>query len=144
MDYSCKGQYGNGLYSKLWQFIPGEFYDRAEAFVYETSEGLRWIDAAQAMTPNYVTWGGWTLRQNYLAHINNSMKLHRQQCIYSLEADAQPGVVSVAITDAIICKRLMCIITVVFAMDTIRLKRISKCRRWFGLISGSGTIETSN
>lgn len=39
MDYSCKGQYGNGLYSKLWQFIPGEFYDRAEAFVYETSEG---------------------------------------------------------------------------------------------------------
>lgn len=56
MDYSCKGQFGNGLYSKLWQFIPGEFYDRAEAFVYETSQGLRWIDAAQAMTPNYVTW----------------------------------------------------------------------------------------
>ncbi len=56
---------------------------------------------AQAMTPNYVTWGGWTLRQNYLNHINNSMKLHQQQCIYSLESDAQPGVVSVAITDAI-------------------------------------------
>lgn len=101
MDYSCKGQFGNGLYSKLWQFIPGEFYDRAEAFVYETSQGLRWIDAAQAMTPNYVTWGGWTLRQNYLNHINNSMKLHQQQCIYSLESDAHPGVVSVAITDAI-------------------------------------------
>lgn len=99
MDYSCKGQFGSGLYSKLWQFIPGEFYDRAEAFVYETSEGKRWIDAQQAMTPNYVTWGGWTLRQNYLNHINNSMKLQQQQCIYSLEADAQPGVVSVAITD---------------------------------------------
>lgn len=100
MDYSCKGQSGSGLYSKLWQFIPGEFYDRAEAFVYETSEGKRWIDAQQAMTPNYVTWGGWTLRQNYLDHINNSMKLHQQQCIYSLEADAQPGVVSVTVTDA--------------------------------------------
>ncbi|MFR8836614.1 hypothetical protein [Bacteroides nordii] len=101
MDYSCKGQFGNGVYSKLWQFIPGEFYDRAEAFVYETSEGKRWIDAAQAMTPNYVTWGGYTLRQNYLSHINNSMKLQQQQCIYSLSSDAQPGVVSVAITDAI-------------------------------------------
>ncbi|MEB3374214.1 hypothetical protein SFC43_16220 [Bacteroides sp. CR5/BHMF/2] len=31
MDYSCKGQFGNGVYSKLWQFIPGEFYDKAEA-----------------------------------------------------------------------------------------------------------------
>ena len=53
------------------------------------------------MTPNYVTWGGYTLRQNYLSHINNSMKLQQQQCIYSLSSDAQPGVVSVAITDAI-------------------------------------------
>lgn len=44
MDYFCKGQFGNGLYSKFWQFIFGEFYDRVEVFVYEMSQGLCWID----------------------------------------------------------------------------------------------------
>lgn len=141
MDYSCKGQFGNGLYSKLWQFIPGEFYDRAEAFVYETSQGLRWIDAAQAMTPNYVTWGGWTLRQNYLNHINNSMKLHQQQCIYSLESDAQPGVVSVAITDAIDLQK-----TYVHYNCGIRYGHDSartdlKMSKMVWIDSGSGTID---
>ena len=91
---------GNGIYSKLWQFIPGQFYEKQPAFVYETSLNRRWIDAVQAMTPNYVTWGGYTLRQNYLAGINNSMKLHKQSCIYTLQSDANPGVVSVTVRDA--------------------------------------------
>lgn len=101
MDVACKGVSGNGFYGKRWQFVPGQFYDKAPAFVYETSSNLRMIDAVQAMTPNYVTWGGWTLRQNYPDHINNSMKLHKQQAIYTLGTDAQPGVVSVSIKDAI-------------------------------------------
>lgn len=100
MSVTCKGNAGKGLYGKRWQFIPGEFYDRREAFTYEGSQNRRVIDAAQAMTPNYVLEGGWTLRQNYRDHINNSMKLYRQQCIYTLVADAQPGLVSVTLTDA--------------------------------------------
>ena len=100
MDLACKGRMGNGIYSKLWQFIPGQFYEKQPAFVYETSLNRRWIDAVQAMTPNYVTWGGYTLRQNYLAGINNSMKLHKQSCIYTLQSDANPGVVSVTVRDA--------------------------------------------
>ena len=100
MSVTCKGNAGKGLYGKRWQFVPGEFYDRGEAFVYEGSDNKRVIDAVQAMTPNYVLNGGWTLRQNYIDHINNSMKLYRQQCIYTLVADAQPGLVSVTLTDA--------------------------------------------
>lgn len=99
MSVTCRGNAGSGLYGKRWQFTPGEFYDRGEAFVYE-SHGGRMIDAQQAMTTNYVFARGWTLKQNYLEHINNSMKLFRQQCIYTLEADAQPGLVGVTLTDA--------------------------------------------
>lgn len=101
MDLASKGQMGDGLYSKLWQFIPGQFYDKKPAFVYETGLNLTLIDAPQAMTPNYVTWGGYTLRQNYQDGINNSMKLHKQQCIYTLQSDANPGIVSVAMRDAV-------------------------------------------
>lgn len=101
MDAICKGQAGGGLYSKIWRFVPGQFYDKAPAFTYETHKNFRVIDAVQAMTPNYVTWGGWTLRQNYLDHINNSMKLHKQHCIYTLESDALPGVVTVSIRDVL-------------------------------------------
>lgn len=99
MSVTCKGNSGNGLYSKRWLFVPGEFYDRGEAFVYEGSGNKHVIDAVQAMTSNYVLEGGWTLRQNYLDHINNSMKLYRQQCIYTLVSDAQPGLVSVTLKD---------------------------------------------
>lgn len=99
MSVTCKGNAGKGLYGKRWQFIPGEFYDRQEAFTYEGSQNRRVIDAVQAMTSNYVLEGGWTLRQNYLDHINNSMKLFKQQCIYTLVSDAQPGLVSVTLTD---------------------------------------------
>lgn len=100
MSVTCRGNAGSGLYGKRWQFTPGEFYDRAEAFTYEGSGNRRVIDVMQAMTSNYVLAGGWTLKQNYLDHINNSMKLFRQQCVYTLEADAQPGLVSVTLTDA--------------------------------------------
>lgn len=101
MDLASKGQMGDGLYSKQWQFVPGQFYDKQPAFVYETSDNLRVIDAVQAMTPNYVTWGGWTLRQDYQKHINNSMSLFQQQCIYTLSSDSNPGVISVAIKDGV-------------------------------------------
>lgn len=101
MDLASKGQMGDGLYSKLWQFVPGQFYDKQPAFVYETADNLRVIDAVQAMTPNYVTWGGWTLREDYQKHINNNMYLFQQQCIYTLESDSNPGLISVAIKDAV-------------------------------------------
>lgn len=99
MSVTCKGNAGNGLYGKRWQFISGEFYDYGEAFVYEGSSNLRVIDAVQAMMPNYILGGGWMLCQNYIDHINNSMKLYRQQCIYTLVTDVLPGLVSVTLTD---------------------------------------------
>ena len=100
MDLSCKGLMGNGMYNKKWQFIPGQFYEKQPAFYYDPDTNQPLIDAVQTMTPNYITWGGYTLRQNYLEGINNSMKLHKQQCIYSLQSDADPGIVSVTIQDA--------------------------------------------